>query len=616
MATISLYVSGQTELNDVNEFFQKNLMNAGENPVAFFDGVFYESHQERVGNIVFQDYLIYTDKAVYLWARGANKDYLDRFNLGTVSVNSRNKDSDFATLNLKIRREEKEPVYVIFDMVEIREAELITTLHTVIESTIEDALGLNYRKEIPDAIAIRVLQAGRNICPQQSVSIALAEGPAPRQESSIGYGQDLLEQYKASIGYPPQDEASQEYASHQQRGGAPGRSGQPSHGNPAADALKGLENILPADPASLKRIASSIKDMVGEAPFKLRDQVMKDLQHVPGDVATVLTALNELLANIAGNPQAERFVMTAITTAVRNDGVLGSIGKMLKLTTGFGGGKKQPSRPASGNDRHDRDDDGPRGDRRSSFDDDDDSSTIRRKKISIRDDSPSGGSGMFTGDPADDSGLPLPGERSRRSSVPEDDADDGVKRKKISIKADDGSASSALLKDMMTMDTPPLDAPPASRPERESGIEARQETAEPEVRRKKIKIVANPGDAPVMASLSEPAEQDELMAALSSVEEECPVQRKKIAIVSDKPENDEPAISEEMLAGALGEPPVQGQGSGVYTTIESDSRAAQASESEGAVENPAASVEPGAGGDPSQSGEQPVKRTIKIKSTQ
>ncbi len=619
MATISLYVSGQTELNDVNEFFQKNLMNAGENPVAFFDGVFYESHQERVGNIVFQDYLIYTDKAVYLWARGSNKDYLDRFNLGTVSVNSRNKDSDFATLNLKIRREEKEPVYVIFDMVEIREAELITTLHTVIESTIEDALGLNYRKEIPDAIAVRVLQAGRNICPQQSVSLAFSQGPAPRQESSIGYGQDLLEQYKASIGYPPQDEASEQYASHQPRGGAPGRSGQSSHGNPAADALKGLENILPADPAALKRIASSIKDMVGEAPFKLRDQVMKDLQHVPGDVATVLTALNELLANIAGNPQAERFVMTAITTAVRNDGVLGSIGKMLKLTTSFGsgGGKKQPSRPASGSDRHDRDDDGPRGDRRSPFDDDD-SSTIRRKKISIREDSPSGGSGMFSADLADDSGLPMPGEGSRRSSAPEEDADAGVKRRKISIKADDGSASSALLKDMMTMDTPPLDAPPASRPEKESGKEARQETAEPEVRRKKIKIVADAGDAPVMASLSEPVEQDELMAALSSAEEERPVQRKKIAIVPDKPENDEPAISEEILAGALGEPPVRNGGSGVYTTIESDSelKAAHASESQGATENPAKPGEPGVGSDEPPAGEQPVKRTIKIKSTQ
>ena len=64
MANISLYVSGQTELADVTEFFQKHLLGEGEQPIAFFDGVFYVSHQERVGNIAFQDYLIYSDRAV------------------------------------------------------------------------------------------------------------------------------------------------------------------------------------------------------------------------------------------------------------------------------------------------------------------------------------------------------------------------------------------------------------------------------------------------------------------------------------------------------------------------------------------------------------------------
>lgn len=598
MAIISLYVSGQTELNDVNEFFQKNLMNAGENPVAFFDGVFYESHQERVGNIVFQDYLVYTDKAVYLWARGANKDYLDRFNLGTVSVNSRNKDSDFATLNLKIRREEKEPVYVIFDMVEIQEAELITRLHTVIESTIEDALGVNYRKEIPDAIAGRILQAGRGICPQQSVSIAFDQGPAVHQESSIGYGQDLLEQYKASIGYPPSEEMP-EQASRQQRPSSQGHSGSPFSGNPAADALKGLENILPADPAALKRIASSIKDMVGEAPFKLRDQVMKDLQHVPGDVATVLTALNELLANIAGNPQAERFVMTAITTAVRNDGVLGSIGKMLKLTTGFGsgGGKKQPSRHASENDRHGRDADSSRGDRRSSFDDEDDSSTIRRKKITIKDDSSPRGSGMFSGDLPDDEGLPLPGERSSRNTASDKDEEVGIKRKKISIKADDSSAS-ALVRDMMAMDTPPSEAT----------LSAVQPGEDPPVRRKKITIVADAAETAGTVSLSDFSEKPEVQAPIAdSVSEERPVQRKKIAIVVEKPEDDETGISEEMLTGVLGESAVGQEGAGVYTTIESDSSVDmenQAESGSSGADNSTASDEP------------PMNRTIKIKSTQ
>ena len=200
MANFSLYISGQTEQNDVTEFFQKGLMNAGENPIAFFEGVFYESHQERVGNIAFQDYLIYTDKAVYFWARGSNKDYLDRFDLGSVTVNSRNKDHDFATLNFKVRRNEKEPVYVIFDMVELREAELITRLHTVIESIIEEYLGLNYHQELPDEVSVPILRGARGICVPRVISLRF-DAPPAQQDSHIGYGQDLLEQYKATIGY-------------------------------------------------------------------------------------------------------------------------------------------------------------------------------------------------------------------------------------------------------------------------------------------------------------------------------------------------------------------------------------------------------------------------------
>jgi hypothetical protein len=43
MANVSVYVSGQTEQSDVSEFFQKGLMSAGENPIAFFEGVYHGS---------------------------------------------------------------------------------------------------------------------------------------------------------------------------------------------------------------------------------------------------------------------------------------------------------------------------------------------------------------------------------------------------------------------------------------------------------------------------------------------------------------------------------------------------------------------------------------------
>ncbi|RXK89440.1 hypothetical protein EST62_00155 [Chlorobaculum sp. 24CR] len=488
MANISLYISGQTEREDVSEFFQKRLIGEGETPIAFFDGVFYESHQERVGNIVYQDYLIYTDKALYLWARGASKDYLDRFSLAAVSVNSRNKDSAFATMNLKIRREGKEPIYVIFDMVEIREADTIVKLQTLVESIIEDYLGINYRQEIPQDTADRIFQAARSICPPRQITLKLDTPQAPTPDAGIGYGQDLLEQYRASADYEQQQAPYPPYQ-------PPGTGEKRSRGGMGPqDAMRGLESMLPTDPASLKRIAEQIKNMVGDAPFKMRDQVMKDLQHVPGDMATVLTALNELLSNIAGNPMAERFVMNAIKTAVVNDGVFGSLGKIIKMTGfGSGGGKKSQKSPTHEPAREER---GASKARKSPFveeEPDDDTSTIRRKKISIKDDDDHADADLFVGNDE-----PITSRESRppasRPSAPEESdsgTGSGGRRKKLSIKMEDDNeiARKLMSYDESERDDSPsaqLEAPvivsPAASSENGSGI-----------RRKKLSIKAEEG---------------------------------------------------------------------------------------------------------------------------
>ena len=484
MANLSLYFSGQTEQNDVAEFFQKGLMNAGENPIAFFEGVFYESHQERVGNIAFQDYLIYTDKAVYFWARGSNKDYLDRFDLGSVTVNSRNKDHDFSTLNFKIRRDAKDPVYVIFDMVELREAEVIIRLHTVIESLIEEHLGRNFYTILPDEVSAVIFRRARGICIPQVISFRFDAPDTIQQDSHIGYGQDLLEQYKANIGYatPEQTQHYTDNSSNVPQGGE-----HHPEGFSPADVLKGIENILPTDPASLKRIAGSIKEMLGDAPFKLRDQLKNDLQHVPG----MITALNELLINIADNPQAERFVLNIVKTAVRNDGMIGSVGKLIKLSSNFvGGGKKSPQKQSSRADSNESNDD--RKNQRHGFDDDSES-TFKRKSIHIKtDDEATLNDDCFGND--------VSGNQTKKSSVaPADkmkssyDFDDAdvPKRKKITITAPEEGKPS-IVKNMMMTDDSSLESSvlESSKPIEieENGLDTNTPGAESPLR-KKINIV-------------------------------------------------------------------------------------------------------------------------------
>ncbi|HWQ26919.1 MAG TPA: hypothetical protein VN367_09100 [Chlorobaculum sp.] len=556
-------------------------MGEGETPIAFFDGVFYESHQERVGNIVYQDYLVYTDKAIYLWARGSTKDYLDRFNLGAVSVNSRNKDSAFATLNLKIRREEKEPVYVIFDMVEIREADTIVKLHTVVESTIEDYLGVNYRQEIPQDTATRILQAARKYCPPRSLSIPLEAPQVPISDAGIGYGQDLLEQYKASIGYSLDQDPQQQ---------ARAASGARQPGGPGPqDAIRGgIESLLPTDPASLKRIADQIKNLVGDAPFKLRDQVMKDLQHVPGDVATVLTALNELLSNIAGNPLAERFVMNAIKTAVVNDGVLGSLTKIIKLTSG--GGKK-PAKPAGAPSQEDHASDRA-GSPGMQDDTDSDDTTIRRKKISVRDDEP-----RSPFDPFEDNGDVISSRENRpqnsrpRPAMDDDsDADSGGQRKKIAIKMDDddGSNGNEIARKLMSYDESEREQPIGSIQDSIANAPAEPETADSGIRKKKLSIKAEAGSgaeadiARKLMSYDEAARHADNPGLSSGINEsraeETPEpqeiqepRRKKIQIKAEEPEAEEFSIPEDIVFSAMGEIAVDERpDASEYMTIESD----------------------------------------------
>ena len=456
MANLSLYVSAQTEQSDVAEFFQKGLMNAGENPIAFFEGVFYESQQERVGNIAFQDYLIYSDKAVYFWARGSNKDYLDRFNLGSVTVNSRNKDHDFATLNFKVRREEKDPVYVIFDMVELREAELIVRLHTVIESVIEEHLGLNYRSDLPDDVSHLILHGARSVCVPRPITLRFGASDSAQRESSIGYGQDLLEQYKASIGYPPDERGAQP-------GGVPpgssqGGGEQGAEGFSPSDFIRGIESMLPTDPASIKKITGSLKEIIGDTPFKIREQVKSDLQHVPG----MLTALNELLNSIADNPQAERFVLNIVKTAVKNDGVIGSVGKLLRLSSSFGeNAKKRAQRPSPKMDDGGSDDElsQEKAHDRSRDADDDHERHFRRKSIQIKsDDEVTPNDDCFSSDISSVESKNRASEPSLDAEVRVEglEADAVPKRKTITIKTLEEEVP-AIVKNMMSLDESPVE---------------------------------------------------------------------------------------------------------------------------------------------------------------
>lgn len=332
MNEVSLYAARHTDAAHIKEFFTKKLLRTAEEPIAFFDGIFYEAKNERVGGLSFHDYLIFSNKSIYLWARGISKDYLDRFNLGAVSIAAREKDQDFATLNFTIEREGKDPIYLIFDFVPLSEVKKLMLLHVSLESDIENALGKHYLGEIPDQLAAQLLEHAKSIVEMKPFPLVEPEPepelpPFPAMMSNFTriYGDNLLERLKQMrAGEQMGHSASQGgYA-----GGEPrGYSAEFLRNQPRYPFSSGLGNL---DSVSLRRAEAIVRDMLSAIPEEYREQAKKDLKEMPERFSNAILAVNELLQNIAKNKETQNFVIQVVETAVKNDGILGALFKGLQ----------------------------------------------------------------------------------------------------------------------------------------------------------------------------------------------------------------------------------------------------------------------------------------------
>jgi hypothetical protein len=406
MSEISLYTGSHTDLAHVREFFEKQLLQQGEEALAVFDGVFYEAKNERVGGLAFHDYLVFSDKAVYLWARGVQKDYLDRFNLGAVSFRSKETEEDFSTVDLTIQRAEgKDPIYLIFDLVPKNEAAKLMQLHTALELALESGVGKNFLGDIPSDTAKVLRQTSLELLPTKKFNFAAEPAPndgmpmngqafppeillalqqlqalqmqqmqqnggaspildgngndggagmeqpfnqEPQQpqdifmsENTVFYGDSVLDKLKrVRYGAPPpmQQFGQQGYG---QNGFAQGFSAEFLQNeprpqffqNPMAAMQNPFSSLQKIDKVSLKRAEAITKDLINSIPEEYREQAKKDFKEMPERMSQALNALNELLGNIAESPQAQSFIVQTVGTAVKNDGLFGS---MMKLANIFG----------------------------------------------------------------------------------------------------------------------------------------------------------------------------------------------------------------------------------------------------------------------------------------
>ncbi len=344
MSEVKLYAAAHTDLAHIREFFEKNLLRENETPIAVFDGIFYAAKNERVGGLAFHDYLIFSDQSIYLWARGIHKDYLDRFPLGIVSASAKHTDEGFAAINLTITQKNKEPIALIFDLVPTDEAEKIIALHFAIESEIEMSVGKKFEGELPKEVTEKVIDTAFKNLPLKTILVPNRPTPnvqpsaekaqSPHIEfhnSTMFYGDDMLSrikryreggvnEFQQAYGHKSGNNGySAEFLQNEPRG---------RFRSPTPD-FEGLFSTL--DMVSLKRAEAITKDLLSNIPEQYREQAKKDLAQMPERMKESFNALNELLTNLAENPQAQNVVIQTIATAVKNDGLFGAMLKAMSL---------------------------------------------------------------------------------------------------------------------------------------------------------------------------------------------------------------------------------------------------------------------------------------------
>jgi hypothetical protein len=343
MSEVKLYASAHADHAHIREFFEKNLLRENETPIAFFDGIFYAAKNERVGGLAFHDYLIFSDQSIYLWARGIHKDYLDRFPLGVVSVSAKHTDEGFAAINLTITPKDKDPIGLIFDLVPTDEAEKIVALQFAIESEIEQAVGKNFDADLSNEITKKLIDIAKKNLPFRTILVpdkpspikpvtTPAEQEMPRAEvynGTIFYGDDMLSRLRR-YRQGNDREFQQRYDYAQNRYSAEFLQNEPrGRFYPPTPNVEDFFSKL--DMVSLKRAEAIAKDILSNIPEQYREQAKKDLAQMPERMKESLNALNELITNLAENPQAQNLVIQTIATAVKNDGLLGTMLKAVSL---------------------------------------------------------------------------------------------------------------------------------------------------------------------------------------------------------------------------------------------------------------------------------------------
>ncbi len=146
---VNFFMGTNSSAKHLEEALRQQIIAPSEHLLGFFDGVFFDANNKRVGGLALHDYLIVTDQRITMWARDQFKDYVDHFPLADCFI-KQSEQKDFLHGRIKLglvvpdndedEPEEANQVEVTFDLVPVADLKQISGLIDVFGSLHRDMI--------------------------------------------------------------------------------------------------------------------------------------------------------------------------------------------------------------------------------------------------------------------------------------------------------------------------------------------------------------------------------------------------------------------------------------------------------------------------------------------
>jgi hypothetical protein len=323
------YIGKHVERKHVEEFFGWH-RESNEIVIAIVDGIIFDAQGKRVGGMTLHDYLILTDQALILWARGLQSDVMDRLDHSGISLKTKSVDALHGEISLHLQPPSTpQPTDVRVDLVPIIDLAPFEELFRLSATLVgKREVGQNVESELASIQEIINASVSGKSRTRQSGPSASPSG-APR---ASGAASDATRQAAGDDEPPPYAKPIRTERTLDSPFGT---------GRPVSDSSYSVYRVAQLARDAVTVLPQEIGKNIGldETLSKLADRLPK-VENLT-QITELINALNGLLVTLSSNPAARAFALQAIDRMVEQGSPLKNI--LAFARNGFSAAASRPS---------------------------------------------------------------------------------------------------------------------------------------------------------------------------------------------------------------------------------------------------------------------------------